>query len=89
MWPIIGTKARNRMIIVAKIANPNPFIEMRVISKEIERLIVEADSFVCDNFGGVYHLRSLGFGKFCQRWRALLTFRLFQVAVEGNSRGAG
>lgn len=89
MWPIIGTKARNRMIIVAKRANLNPFIEMRVISKEIERLIDEADSFVCDNFGGVYHLRSLGFGKFCQRWRALLTFRLFQVAVEGNSRGAG
>lgn len=89
MWPIIGTKARNGMIIVAKRANPNPFIEMRVISKEIERLIDEADSFVCDNFGGVYHLRSLGFGKFCQRWRALLTFHLFQVAVEVNSRGAG
>ena len=80
MWPIIGTKARNRMIIVAKRANPNPFIEMRVISKEIERLMDEADSFVCDNFECVYHLRSLGFGKFCH---------LFQVAVEVNSRGAG
>ena len=44
---------RDRMIIVPKRVNPNPFREMQVISKELKQ-INKAGSFVTSNAECVY-----------------------------------